>query len=72
MQLTYVAIYSVAVLLPIGLFLLRERVRWPLLVTNYTLLMLNLITDAFLPPAKLYIAAAIYGTPKIIQQESPS
>lgn len=57
------------VLLPIGVFILRHRVQWPLLATNCVLLVLNLATAACLPPSRIYIAGAVFGTDWVIQRE---
>lgn len=61
MQIPYVLIYSLAVMVPLGVPIFRGRHKWPLLMTNYIILMLNMATDVILPPGKIFIAGGVYG-----------
>jgi hypothetical protein len=66
MQAPYALIYSLAVMVPLGVPIFHGRQKWPLLMTNYIILMLNLATDVILPPGKVFIAGGVYGKGEVI------
>ena len=72
MQLEYVVLYVVAVLLPMGYYIITRKENWPLLAIMYVLLVLNLTVDAFIPNRRVFIAGAIFSTHWVTQVEWPS
>lgn len=66
MQIPYILAYSLVVMVPLGVPIFRGRQKWPLLITNYIIVCLNLATDVFLPPEKAFIAGGVYGKSEVI------
>lgn len=54
-------------MIPLGVPIFRGRQKWPLLMANYIILLLNIATDVILPPGKVFIAGGVYGKDGVIK-----